>query len=212
MKKKKIIILAVIVLIVIGVIVAGIMLLKNKNDDKESNLSKIYNNLTSSQSYSFSMKQNDKNKTIMAKKGDETAIDQYSENSHSTTLVKDGNTYFVLHDRKEYYVYLRNNVEQSLLTDGISELLQKEYTTGTEKIKGKKCTFEEYNGSTIFMLSNTLNLDDENVKTKFYFNKDKELVYIKTTYGEAEELLEIEISNEIDNSLFEIPSAYAEGN
>ena len=52
----------------------------------------------------------------MAKKADKTIIDQYSKDSetkiesHTTTLVKDNNTYLILHDRKEYYVYEQNNV------------------------------------------------------------------------------------------------------
>lgn len=212
MKKKKLIIVAVIALIIIGIVITCIMFFGNKEDNKETNLIKIHDNLTSSQTYLFTMKQNDNNKTIMAKKADKTVIDQYLEDSHSTTLVKDGNTYLVLHDREEYYVYLKNNVEQTILTDGINELIGKEYTTGTEKVKGKKYSYEEYNSSTIFMLSNNLTLNEEGVKTRFYFNKDNELVYIKTIHGEEQELLQIEISNEVDDSLFEIPSNYAEGN
>ena len=49
----------------------------------------------------------------MAKKGDKTIIDDYTEESHTTTIVKDNNTYLVLHDREEYYVYEQNNVEQN---------------------------------------------------------------------------------------------------
>ena len=146
----------------------------------------------------------------MAKKGDKTVIDQYTKQSHSTTLVKDGNTYLILHDREEYYVYLRNNVEQNILTDGIKELISKEYSIGTEKVKGKKYSYEEYSGDTIFMMSNNLNTNSEEIKTRFYFDKNNNLVYIKTITNESEELLKIEISNEADDSLFEIPANYAE--
>lgn len=210
MKKKKIIILSVIILIIIGIIVAGIMLTRNSNEkNNETKLNKIYYTLTSSQTYLFKMTQNEKNQTIMAKKNEETVIDQYTEDSHSTTLIKDGDTYLILHDRNEYYVYEGNNVEQNLLTEGINELINKEFTSGTEKVKGKKYDYEEYNCSTIFMISNQLKLDEE-VKTKFYFDKNKDLKYIKTTFGNTEELLEIELSNEVNDSLFTIPSDYAE--
>lgn len=210
MKKKKIIILSVIILIIIGIIVAGIMLTRNSNEkNNETKLNKIYDTLTSSQTYLFKMTQNEKNQTIMAKKNEETVIDQYTEDSHSTTLIKDGDTYLILHDRNEYYVYEGNNVEQNLLTEGINELINKEFTSGTEKVKGKKYDYEEYNCSTIFMISNQLKLDEE-VKTKFYFDKNKDLKYIKTTFGDTEELLEIELSNEVNDSLFIIPSDYAE--
>ena len=210
MKKKKIIILSVIILIIIGIIVAGIMLTRNSNEkNNETKLNKIYDTLTSSQTYLFKMTQNEKNQTIMAKKNEETVIDQYTEDSHSTTLIKDGDTYLILHDRNEYYVYEGNNVEQNLLTEGINELINKEFTSGTEKVKGKKYDYEEYNPITIFMTSNQLKLDEE-VKTKFYFDKNKDLKYIKTTFGDTEELLEIELSNEVNDSLFIIPSDYAE--
>ena len=211
MKNKKIIITIVAVLLVVGIIVGATLLIKNKNkSDGETKLKNTYDKLTSSQTYLFEMKQDDENKTVMAKRNDETVIDQYSkEGGHSTTLVKDGNTYLILHDRKEYYVYERNNIEQSILTDGIHDLLTKKFTEGTEKIDGKNYRYEEYNTSTIFMITNSLKLD-ENVKTRFYFDKNKNLTYIKTIYENSEETLKINISNSVDDSLFTIPSTYAE--
>ena len=62
------------------------------------------------------------------------------------------------------------------------------------------------------MISNTSSLNDEGVKTRLYFNKKSELVYVKTIYSEGSELLKVNISNEVDEALFEIPSNYAEGN
>ena len=82
---------------------------------------------------------------------------------------------------------------------------------GTEKVYGKKCTYEEYNGSTIFILSNDITLDEENIKTRFYFDKNNNLAYIKTIYGEEEEILEVQLSYDVEDSIFEIPSNYAEG-
>ena len=212
MKKKKIIIIAVIALLIIIGIVVGILLLNGKEKNYEtSKLSEVYNNLLSSQTYTFTIKQDDSNKTIMTKDGARTAIDQYLGDTHSTTVVKDGNTYLVLHDRSEYYVYQNNNVEQSILTDGMQELLNKTFTIGEEEVNGKKYTYEEFDGSSIFMLSNNLPLNQEGVKTRLYFDKKSELVYIKTTYEDNEELLGVEISTtNADTSLFEIPADYAE--
>lgn len=208
MKKKKIIILVIIALIIIGII-AGIKML-SKKEENVARLSKIYDEISSSKTYLFTMIQNDSNKVIMAKKDNKTAIDQYANNEHTTTIVKDGNTYLILHDRQEYYVYLRNNIEQNILTEGLAELKDKEFTVGTEKIKGKKYDYEEYNVATIFTVANNISLDEENVKTRFYFDKNKKLAYIKTTYGNNQELLQVELSSEVDDSLFEIPSNYAE--
>lgn len=210
MKKRKVIILAIIaILIIIGVVTGIVLIKKSKENDNEKKLSKIYEDLISSQTYTFTMEQNNKNKTIMTKTEDKTAIDQYLENNHTTTIVKDGNTYLLLHDREEYYVYKNNNIEQSILTDGLNEILNKEAIKGIEKVNGKKYSYEEYEGSTIFMISNTLNLDDE-IKTRFYFDKKGDLIYIKTVYGENEELLKVELTNQVDTKIFEIPSNYAE--
>lgn len=215
MKKNKRIFFIVVILIIIGIIFGIIKLVGNK-EDKIQKLAKIYEELNNNQTYLFEMEQNSNNKTIMAKKGNETIIDQYSKDSkskvesHTTTLVKDNNTYLILHDREEYYVYQQNNVEQNILTDGIKDVIDREYTTGEEKVRGKKYKYEEYNGSTMFMITNTLELDESSIKTRFYFDNSGKLTYIKTIYGEDSELLKVKLENSVDDSLFEIPANYAE--
>lgn len=215
MKKNKRIFFIVVILIIIGIIFGIIKLVGNK-EDKIQKLAKIYEELNNNQTYLFEMEQNSNNKTIMAKKGNKTIIDQYSKDSkskvesHTTTLVKDNNTYLILHDREEYYVYQQNNVEQNILTDGIKDVIDREYTTGEEKVRGKKYKYEEYNGSTMFMITNTLELDESSIKTRFYFDNSGKLTYIKTIYGEDSELLKVKLENSVDDSLFEIPANYAE--
>ena len=215
MKKNKRIFFIIIILVIIGIIF-GISKIINNKANNEQKLAKIYDDLNSSQSYYFQMEQNSNNKIIMAQKGDKTIIDQYSKEgeattqSHTTTLIKDNNTYLILHDRKEYYVYEENNVDQTILTDGIKEIMNKEFTRGNEKVRGKKYDYEEYNGSSMFMVSNTLNINENEVKTKFYFGKDDNLVYIKTIDGDDNELIKISLSKDVDDSIFEIPSDYAE--
>lgn len=215
MKKNKRIFLIVIVILIIAIIF-GIVKIVNKNSPKEQRLSKIYQDLEDSQTYLFEIEKNNNNKTIMAKKGDKTIIDQYTKNSetnvenHTTTLVKDNNTYLILHDRKEYYVYTENNVEQTIVTDGLKEIISKSYTTGTEKIKGKKYSYEEYDGSSMFMISNLININDTNVKTRFYFDSKNNLTYIKTILDNKQELLKVTLKKDVKDSIFEIPSDYAE--
>ena len=215
MKKNKRIPLIIVILIIIAIVFGVIKLVGNKEDQSQK-LAKIYEKLNTNQTYLFEMEQNSNNKTIMAKKGDETIIDQYSKDSetkvesHTTTLIKDNNTYLILHDREEYYVYQQNNVEQNILTDGIKEIIDKEYTTGEEKVRGKKYKYEEYSGSTMFMISNKLELDESEIKTRFYFDNNGNLTYIKTIYGEESELLKVNLENSVDDSLFEIPANYAE--
>ncbi len=215
MKKNKRIFLIVIVILIVAIIF-GIVKIVNKNSPKEQMLSKIYQDLEESQTYLFEIEKNNNNKTIMAKKGDKTIIDQYTKNSetnvenHTTTLVKDNNTYLILHDRKEYYVYTENNVEQTIVTDGLKEIISKSYTTGTEKIKGKKYSYEEYDGSSMFMISNLININDTNVKTRFYFDSKNNLAYIKTILDNKQELLKVTLEKDVKDSIFEIPSDYAE--
>ena len=215
MKKNKRIFLIVIVILIVAIIF-GIVKIVTKNSPKEQMLSKIYQDLEESQTYLFEIEKNNNNKTIMAKKGDKTIIDQYTKNSetnvenHTTTLVKDNNTYLILHDRKEYYVYTENNVEQTIVTDGLKEIISKSYTTGTEKIKGKKYSYEEYDGSSMFMISNLININDTNVKTRFYFDSKNNLAYIKTILDNKQELLKVTLEKDVKDSIFEIPSDYAE--
>lgn len=215
MKKNKRISLIVIILVIIGIIFFVSKIVGNKNS-KVQELAKVYNKLNSSQAYQFKWEQNDNNKTIIIKDGDKTLIDQYSKDedsatqNHTKTLIKENSTYLILPDRKEYYIYEGNNVDQTFLIDGIKEIMGKEYTKGTEKVKGKKYKYEEYSGSTMFLLSNSLNLDENDVKTRFYFDSKDNLVYIKTIYGDKHELLKVSLTNDIDSSVFEIPADYAE--
>ena len=204
MKKNKRISLIAVILVIIGIIFIISKIINSKSSD-EQKLAKIYEDLKSSQSYYFQMERNSNNKIIMAQKGDKTIIDQYSKEgedsvqSHTTTLIKDNNTYLILHDRKEYYVYEENNVDQTILIDGIKEIMSKDFTRGNEKVRGKKYDYEEYNGSSMFMVSNTLN-----------FDKNDNLVYIKTINGDDNELLKISLTKDVDDAMFEIPSDYAE--
>lgn len=209
MKKKTIKKLIIAILIIVATILIISKIMGNKKQDVKR-LANLYEKLNTSQTYLFEMEQNDDNKTIMAKKGDKTIIDQYTKNSHTTTIVKDNNTYLVLHDREEYYIYEQNNVEQNILTDGLLEIVAKEFVTGEQKVKGKKYEYEEFTGSTMFMISSTLDSGEEEIKTRFYFDKDDNLVYIQTIKGVNQELLKINLQTEVDDSIFEIPSNYAE--
>ena len=213
MKKRKVIILISIILLIIVVFIISIISIKN-NKDEVSKLKILFDKINSNSStYMFTAQKNDTEKTTMAQKGNQTLIDQYFNGVHRTTVVKDNVTCYILHDREEYYIYENSNIEQTILEDAIAELLERTYITGTEKIFGKKYDYEEYNGSSAFLLTNLRDVNEENIKTKLYFDKNDNLKYIKTIYGEnEEELLNIDIKYEVEDSIFEIPSNYAEGN
>lgn len=208
MKNKKVIRFILAIILIIGIIWGINKFIQYKNDQIHK-LAEIYNELNTTQTYLFEIEKNEENKTIMAKKDNKTVIDKYSETSHETTLVEQGTTYLILHNREEYYIYNQNNVEQNYLTDGLKDVIDIPYTKGNEKIKGKKYDYEEYQGSTIFLISNTLDTGKEEARTRFYFDGD-ELAYIKTIVGVKQELLKVSISTEIDDSMFKVPTHYAE--
>ena len=210
MKKKKLkkLLLLVLIFIVVGIV---IVLLNSGKKEDVKRLSNLYQELNTSQTYLFEMEKDSDNKTIMAKKGDKTIIDNTSAESHSTTIVKDNNTYLVLHNREEYYVYEGNTIEQDILTEGLSEVASKEFTKGAEKVKGKKYYYEEFQGSTMFIMASSLDGNENEVKTRFYFDNDNNLVYIQTINGSYQELLKIKVEKQVEDSIFEIPSHYAEG-
>lgn len=209
MKRKKI---KKLIIILILIIIAIVIIYKifNKKSENTKYLVQIFDQINFNQTYLFEIQTNDKTKTIMAKKDDQIIIDDYSENSHSTTIVKDDITYLIFHDREEYYVYTQSNVDKNYLLEGLSEIKDKPFLTGTEKIKGKKYLYEEYNGSTMFMKDNNSEISEDEIKTRFYFDSDGSLTYIKTLKGSYQELLKVSVTNEVDDSIFEIPSNYAE--
>ena len=208
MRRKKLIRLIIIVVLILATII-GITKFINKNKTTHK-LSEIYNKLNDGQAYLFEMERNDDNKVIMAQKDNKIMIDQYSENNHSTTIVKDNNTYFILHNREEYYIYEQNSVNQNILPDGFKDFIDKTFEIGTEKIKGKKYSYEEYSGSTMFIITNDLDISQDNVKTRFFFDNDGNLVYIKTMTANDQELLKVNLTNEVKDDVFEVPSHYAE--
>ena len=78
-----------------------------------------------------------------------------------------------------------------------------------EKIENKTYTYEEYNTVTKFVMMDNSENEGQEIKTKFYFDGNK-LEYIKTIVGNKQELLKVDISDDVDNNLFEIPSEYKE--
>ena len=204
MRKKIVLIFTIIVVVIIYIMFASGFF-------KEKTLSNVYENIKEKQTYLFEMKKNDENKLTIAKKGNKTIIDQYTEGNHITTLVKDNTTYLILHEREEYYVYYQpNNMEQNVLIDGFEEVLSNDFVLiSKENIMGKKYKYEEYSTNTFFSLSSDIQAEQD-VRTRFYFNNRGDLTYIKTIYGDEFELLKVNIETKVDDSIFEIPSNYAE--
>lgn len=179
---------------------------------KEKKLTlEMYNNICNNENYTFSMKEENTDinySLIVSKRKNDINIETKSDDDYTSTLIKDGIAYYILHSEKEYYLYDSGEIDADIIKNGLSEIDKKEYTSGYEKINDKTLYYEEYEGiSTFFIWSK---YDETNtIKTRFYFNNGK-IQYIKTTEGETEELLKVDFSENVDESVFEIPKDYAE--
>ncbi len=217
MDKKKKVVLAVIILIVLLVILGLVWfwVFNNKNNTsntgisnskKTSEISKLYDTLQASSGFSFELALDDENDMYYAKLNDMAYIYAISNGRESKNLIKDGNTYLLVDDSKTYYTYSNNQTNLNMVTKGLEKIKDLEYETGKEKINDKNYSYEEYTELTEFTMGDfTENSSD--VKTRFYFDGD-ELVYIKTMEGDKEELLKVNITYDVDQNLFQIPSNY----
>ena len=208
--KKRIIRIVIPIILMIAIIIA-IIIVKNNKKTEIHLLSEVYNQLNGITSYQFQKEKDMNNKTIVVKDGNNVVIDNYTTGTHTTTIIKDNTTTYITHEKEEYYIYNNTNIDVNVVESWLADVVNREYTTGEEKIRGKKYYYEEYQGTTMFTDTNVLNDDESQVKTRFYFDNDNKLVYIKTIFSQMEEeILKIEISKDIDKSLFDIPEEYME--
>ena len=220
MNKKTIIILTISVIVIL--IIAGLIwfLVANKNNSnnqsqetpaQESKTQKIYDELKNSEAYQFTRKIDDNNQVLIAKKGDRAYEKEIFKGSETNYLVKDGDLYLLSATNQRYYIYQNNDEILNLIVNAFSKIENKTYTEGKEEINGKKYNYEEFQGIQEFLVdSNLYSADETNIKTRFYYSGN-DLKYIKTITENNEELLEIKIEYEADDSLFEIPEGYTDG-
>lgn len=214
-KKKKIILISVIAVIaivaIIGIICLCAGVFKNKNVDDQGNLisklNALYLNLLDKGSYNVAMTVDDKNKTIYSKQEGKAYIDSIYNGIESKFIIKDGNSYLIMNDSKICYEYRNNQTDLNKIEDAIIEIKDLQYESGEEKIDNKKYKYEEYNALTSLTIMDTSGVEETEVKTRFYFDKN-ELVYIKTILPDKEELMKVEVSYDVNGDLFEIPSDY----
>ncbi len=218
-KKISIPIIPIIIAIVIVAIIIAIVLTRG-TQEKTSKLSKVYSKMVENQTYTFTRYDfEEKNKLITYRKVDKTLIDQKYSDSHVSTLIKQGDTYLISHNNKEYFYYPNNNLDEEKLTQNLKEITNLQYTTGKEKVYGKTYKYEEYNGVSVFLISTPKDIDVNSTRTRFYF-RGNELVYLKTIYDvvneetrekeQKEELQTVKVEYKADDSVFEIPKDYAE--
>lgn len=220
MNKKTAIIISISVIVIL--IIAGLVwfFVANKNDDKnenqettaqESRTQKVYDKLKNSESYQFVRKVDDNNQVLIAKKADRAYEEEIYDGSKTNYIVKDGDLYLISPENQRYYKYQNNDEILHLIENAFAKIQDKTYTEGKEEINGKNYKYEEFSGIQEFLVdSNLYSANEDNIKTRFYYSGN-DLKYIKTITESNEELLEIKIEYEADDSLFEIPEGYTDG-
>ena len=216
MSKKQIVLIIVSIILVLAIIVGLVYFLglgeKTENtilDGSTSKVNKLYSELKEKQEYSFKTTLNEQDEVYYAKKNKVAYIATTYQGETSKFIIKDGNSYLLLDDEKIYYTYQNNETDLEKITVQLEKIKDKPYTEGKEKIENKEYKYEEYEGTTEFLLKEAEEVEEQTAKTRFYFDGNK-LVYIKTIAGDYQELLKVDISYQVDDNLFEIPSDYEE--
>ena len=149
----------------------------------------------------------------MIQRANDICIDMHSEEEHTTTLILENKSYFIMHDEKEYYDYGDEKIDSDIVLSSLIKFLQKQCVTGKEEINGITYYYEEYeNDETDFIIFANIN-ENSNIKIRFYFNGNN-LCYIKNIIvsedEKQEELIKTDLKYKVDENLFDIPDDYAE--
>lgn len=214
-KKKKVILIIGIVILILAIIIGMIDWMRSERkenvvrDGSTSKVNKLYSELKEKQAYSFRTTLDEQNEVYYAKKKDAAYIDTTYQGETSKFIIKNGNSYLLSDDEKIYYTYQNNETDLEKVTIQLEEIKKNQYTEGKEKIENKDYKYEQFEGVTEFLVKDIEGIEKQATKTRFYFSGDQ-LVYIKTIVGDYQEILKVEISYDVDNNLFEIPSDYKE--
>ena len=214
-KKRKTIMISIVAVVIIFVIATiAVIVLNQKNEEENQKIivSELYNKLQQNDKYTITTTLDDNNRMYYAKNESMAYLSSITNGDELELLVKDGNTYLIKDDEEIYYTYQNNETELSRITTQLEELSSQKFEKKKKKIEGKTYNYNEYYSLTDFAIQDITNGDnqeEQNAKTRFYYDNDK-LVYIKTIIGDNQELLKVDISYDVDNDLFNIPSNYEE--
>ena len=219
MKKKKIIIISIIAILLIIAVALVIIFSSNKSNSTKiqeqdtgiSRIKEICSKLEENPTYTFKTMLNDENQLVIARKENKAYVEVVDEGEKNTYIVDNNNTTVLVDRTKKYYTYENNNTYLTKGTNNMRQLLKQDYVSGMEKIDNKEYYYEEYAQSYPFLINYKATIDESKTKTRLYFEGNN-LKYIKTYIGDIEQLLKVEMSYNIDNSVsFEIPKEYNKG-
>lgn len=212
-KKQKIFIISICVIVAI-IIVGLIVYVVTRNGEEnvsKNRLTNMYEKMIQNQTYSITIQLNDNNKYTVSRKGGSANIDTYNDGSHTTNIVKDENTYLLMYNTKRYYIYQNNVTGLGEIANQLNEIIQsQEPEKGQEEVNGKNYRYEEYKGVSDFLMNTDEGISEEDTNTRFYFDGD-DLKYIRTIMGDKSELISVDISYDVDDNVFQIPSDFQEG-
>ena len=212
-KKQKIFIISICVILAI-IIVALIVYVVTKTETESASknrLSNMFEKMVQNQTYSITFSLNDNNRYTVSRKGDVANIDTYNDGSHTTNMIRDGNTYLLMYNTKKYYTYQNNATGLGEISNQLNETIQsQEPEKGQEQINGNNYRYEEYKGISYFLMNTDEEISEEDTNTRFYFDGD-DLEYIRTIMGDKSELISVDVSYDVDDNIFEIPSDFQEG-
>lgn len=211
-KKQKIFIISICVIVaIIVVVLIGYVITTNQEVNTNKNrLANMYEKMMQNETYRITFQLDDNNKYTVSRKGNLANIDTYHNGSHTTDIIKDGNTYLLMYSTKKYYMYQNNETELAELSNTLNEIIQsQEPEKGQEKIDGHNYRYEEYKGVSDFLMNADENVSEEEINTRFYFDGD-DLKYIKTIMGDTSELISVNVSYDVTDDIFEIPSDFQE--
>ena len=212
-KKQKIFLVSICIIVAITIIALIVYVIPNNvsENTNENKLAKMYEKMMQNETYSITFTLNDNNKYTISVMGDVANIDTYDDGNHTTNIIKDGNTYLLRHSTKRYYTYQNNVTGLGELSNQINEIIQsQEPEKGQESLDGDNYQYEEYKGISDFLMDIDEDISEEDAITRFYFDGDN-LEYIKTIIGDKSELISVNVSYEIDDNIFEIPSDFQKG-
>lgn len=219
-RNKTIVIIIISIILLVVAIICGAFIFYNKNKENQKEktdvtsvadikpvLSKMYEKMILGEVYAVSISLDKNNRTTTVRDGEKARIDFYKNGIHTTDIIKDGNTYSLIHKDKKYFEYISNTIELTNLLRKFERVKQNEmFAKGEEEIDGVLYYYEEYENTNEFLIEYK-GEDTKNAYTRFYF-EDNYLVYIKTILKEREELLKVEMSYTSNDVSFEIPSDY----
>lgn len=182
---------------------------KTPLEGSTSKVKQLYSELAEKPSYRFKTTLDDKNEIFYAKKENKAYINTIYQGKKTKFIIKEGNTYFLVDDSKEYYTYHNNEIDLEKIVLQLETIKENQYIQGKEKIEGKEYQYEEYEAVAEFLMKEITTTEKETAKTRFYFIGNQ-LAYIKTMVGDYQETLKVEISNQVEDKWFEIPPEYKE--